>query len=182
MPLHSLFFCFLPPSSLILPHPPLFSSILMSGLGGLTCLVIDGNVSGSHFPRQHPAAFHQAWCRGEPITWMLLTLCLLCPGFSDPSISHCILALPWELPQLNHLLLPPTQNRIVDKGNCFQLDANITLWKSKAIWKHNYHVAPSSWFWEWISTNPLLTVPTTSITAIRTWFQCEECFAMHWNC
>lgn len=84
--------CFLPPS-LILPHPPLLSSILMLGLGGLTCLVIDGNVSGSHFPQQHPAAFHQAWSRGEPITWMLLTLCSLHPGLSDhlsPSILDSI--------------------------------------------------------------------------------------------
>lgn len=87
-------FCFLPLSSLILPHPPLFSSILMPGLGGLTCLVIDGNVSGSHFPRQHPAAFHQAWCRGEPITWMLLTLCLLCLDFSDPLLSLRIIPSP----------------------------------------------------------------------------------------
>lgn len=75
--------------SLILhPHPPLLFSILMAGLGGLTCLVIDGNVSGSHFPRQHPAAFHQAWCRGEPITWTLLTLCSLAARLlSDPSTS-----------------------------------------------------------------------------------------------
>lgn len=66
----------------------------MPGLGGLTCLVIDGNVSGSHFPRQHPAAFHQAWCRGEPITWMLLTLCSLCKGLSDSSISPTAFSLP----------------------------------------------------------------------------------------
>lgn len=116
--------CFLPPS-LILPHPPLLSSILMLGLGGLTCLVIDGNVSGSHFPQQHPAAFHQAWCRGEPITWMLLTLCSLHPGLSDHLSPSILDSIPTTTPE------PPTSAVIVEErrllilrnnSNCFQIN------------------------------------------------------------
>lgn len=156
----------------------------MPGLGGLTCLVIDGNVSGSHFPRQHPAAFHQAWCRGEPITWMLLTLCSLCKGLSDSSISPTAFSLP-TVPCANYHPRDFCQHSrgkkvsdatlLSEKGNkkCLQISEKKRLFghKTKAILKWICQVAPNSGCWGWIPTTPLLSALTTSIMAIRTWFQ-----------
>lgn len=61
----------LPPAFPPLPLAPTSacaSAWLMAGSGGLTCLLIDGNVSGSHFLGQRPAAFHHARARSMEVS------------------------------------------------------------------------------------------------------------------
>lgn len=40
------------------------------------------------FPDSTLPPFTRPGAEVEPITWMLLTLCSLCPGLTDPSVSH----------------------------------------------------------------------------------------------
>lgn len=175
--LTSLSLLFVPSSLILHPHPPLLSSILMAGLGGLTCLVIDGNVSGSHFTRQHPTAFHQAWCRGEPITRTLLTLCSL----SARSLQPIYLRHPHAHATFSiHTADPIASNTAVERKLTVEQQQHFDE-RIQTILKWICQVGSNSGCWGWIPTIPLLSVLTTSIMAIRTWFQHWECFAMLWN-